>query len=120
MNKNPYESVLEQAIELIYKKYPSLDERFGEAGRQKCYDDNIHHLNYLDSAYSIRDEKVFIDYAVWLNSVLVSRGMKSDHLVDNFIFLKESFSDYREMDSDRKEGYVKYLTCAVEAIQNQG
>ncbi|WP_433742414.1 hypothetical protein [Falsibacillus pallidus] len=119
MNKNPYESVIEQAIELIYKKYPSLDERYGEAGRQKCYDDNVHHLNYLDSAYSIRDEKVFKDYALWLNSVLVSRGMKSDHLIDNFVFLKQSFSDVTTMDSERKKGYVQYLTSAVKSIQEQ-
>jgi hypothetical protein len=64
--------------------YPILEEKYGELGRKKCVEDNYHHFKHLDTAYSLNEEKLFVDYALWLNNILTSRGMKEDHLIDNF------------------------------------
>jgi hypothetical protein len=79
-----YETVIHRSVKEIYVKYPELDEKFGERGREKCYEDNVYHFQYLETSAGLGSSKVFIDYALWLNSVLVSRGMSTDHLIDNF------------------------------------
>ncbi|MGE6755861.1 hypothetical protein ACQKFO_20900 [Rossellomorea sp. NPDC071047] len=113
--ENKYKSVIDEAVERLYERYPELDVKYGEAGRKKCYEDNVHHFNYLESASNVRDSKVFSDYALWLNSVLVSRGMKSDHLIDNFKCIIESLE---KSDVEKGEDFKRYLNGAIESIQN--
>ncbi|WP_409252772.1 hypothetical protein V1502_02250 [Bacillus sp. SCS-153A] len=79
-----YEPVINGAVKEIYVKYPELDAKYGERGRQKCYEDNVYHFQYLETSAGLGSSKIFTDYALWLNSVLVSRGMSTDHLIDNF------------------------------------
>ena len=112
--ENKYKLVIDKAVDKLYERYPELIERFGEPGRKKCYEDNIHHFNYLESAANVGDSKVFSDYALWLNSVLVSRGMKSDHLIDNFICIMESLD---ETDVEKGETFELYLKQAIESIR---
>ncbi|TYS90371.1 hypothetical protein [Rossellomorea aquimaris] len=112
--ENKYKSVIDEAVERLYERYPELDVKYGEAGRKKCYEDNVHHFSYLESASDVRESNVFSDYALWLNSVLVSRGMKSDHLIDNFRCIIESL----EMSGVEKgEDFKLYLNEAIESIQ---
>ena len=111
---NKYKGVIDEAVGKLYDRYPELDEKYGEAGRKKCYEDNIHHFNYLESAADVGESKVFSDYALWLNSVLVSRGMKSDHLIVNFNCIKESLA---EADIERGESFKLYLTQAIDSIR---
>ncbi|OXS64194.1 hypothetical protein N5C46_12695 [Rossellomorea vietnamensis] len=112
--ENKYKHVIDEAVVKLYDRYPELDEKFGEAGRKKCYEDNIHHFNYLESAADVGESKVFSDYALWLNSVLVSRGMKSDHLIDNFKCIMESLEETRV---EKGEAFELYLKQAIESIQ---
>ncbi|MFC7786117.1 hypothetical protein ACFQWC_16615 [Rossellomorea sp. GCM10028870] len=112
--ESKYKSVIEEAVAKLYERYPELDEKYGEVGRKKCYEDNIHHFNYLESASDVGESKVFSDYALWLNSVLVIRGMKSDHLIDNFNCINESL---KECDIEKGEEFKLYLNEAIESIQ---
>ncbi|MGF3104147.1 hypothetical protein [Rossellomorea sp. DUT-2] len=112
--ENKYKSVIDEAVERLYERYPELAVKYGEAGRKKCYEDNVHHFNYLESASDVGESNVFSDYALWLNSVLVSRGMKSDHLIDNFRCIIESL----EMSGVEKgEDFKLYLNEAIKSIQ---
>jgi hypothetical protein len=112
--ENKYKSVIDEAVERLYERYPELAVKYGEVGRKKCYEDNVHHFNYLESASDVRESNVFSDYALWLNSVLVSRGMKSDHLIENFNCIIESL----ETRSVEKGGDFKlYLNEAIKSIQ---
>ncbi|MCR8848839.1 hypothetical protein NQ095_10515 [Rossellomorea sp. SC111] len=113
--ENKFKSVIDEAVVKLYDRYPELDEKYGDAGRKKCYEDNIHHFNYLESAADVGEAKVFSDYALWLNSVLVSRGMKSDHLIDNFNCIMESLEG---TGVEKGETFKFYLKQAIESIQS--
>lgn len=63
---------------------PFWMERYGQRGRQHADQDSLYHLQYLDAALAADDPHVFERYAQWLRSVLVSRGMCSEHLAENF------------------------------------
>lgn len=85
--------IIDQVTEGIYRDYPVLLEKYGEQGRKKCREDNEHHIKHLQTAVSLGDKQFFIDYAHWLNGILTSRGMKTDHLVDNFERLHSAFKN---------------------------
>ncbi|KML34171.1 hypothetical protein [Rossellomorea marisflavi] len=104
--------LIDDVVEKLYKRYPELQDRFGEEGRRKCREDNVHHFNYLQSAADVGEEKVFVDYAVWLNSVLVSRGMKPDHLIDNFVCIQEAIEE-----GEGDERFISYLQAAIRSIR---
>lgn len=110
-----YEEVIGRSVKEIYVKYPELDEKFGERGRQKCYEDNVYHFQYLETSAGLGSAKVFTDYALWLNSVLVSRGMSTDHLIDNFRSIITALEAYPEMGNGDK--FTDHLHQAIYALE---
>lgn len=117
MNKVTMNEIIEEVTEGIYKDYPVLLEKYGELGRQKCREDNEHHIKHLQTAVSMVDEKFFIDYAHWLNGILTSRGMKTEHLVDNFERLQVAFNK-AETEENNKD-YINILKNAIYSLKHK-
>ncbi|TLS34956.1 hypothetical protein FCL54_23090 [Pseudalkalibacillus caeni] len=109
--------MIDEITEGIYQDYPELLERYGERGREKCREDNQHHFHQLHTAYKMKNDQFFIDYANWLNGVLTSRGMKSEHLIDNFNRIKKSV--WKEEQSDEQEAYIHMLQKANESLSKE-
>lgn len=66
---------------------PFWEARFGARGRRYSEEDGRYHLTYLAQALSAGeagDAGVLCSYAQWLRTVLVSRGMCSLHLAENY------------------------------------
>lgn len=76
--------VAAETAKSIYTAYPDLWERFGEKGFIHTEKDNHHHLDHLETAFSMEDEAIFLDYAKWLETVLQSRGVETALIIDNF------------------------------------
>ena len=72
----------QRVLDHMYEN-PFWMERYGERGRRFANEDSLHHINYLDQALAGGDAAVFTRYAQWLRTVLVSRGMCSEHLAEN-------------------------------------
>lgn len=73
----------QRALDAMYMD-PFWDARFGGRGRLHADEDSAYHVRYLLEALRRDDPRIMIRYAVWLRSVLVTRGMCSAHLDDNF------------------------------------
>lgn len=114
MKQELISSMIVEIVEGIYEAYPILAEKYGELGRHKCVEDNYHHFKHLDTAYSLKEEKLFIDYALWLNNVLTSRGMKEDHLIDNFQRISNALHSQQ---SNEAVCYKQYLNSAIETLE---
>ncbi|PMC40681.1 hypothetical protein CJ195_02905 [Bacillus sp. UMB0899] len=115
MKKEIVEEIIDEVVEGIYVSFPSLAEKYGEIGRKKCVEDNHHHFKHLDTAFSLNEEKIFTDYALWLNNVLTSRGMKEDHLIDNFDRIRQALHTHQ---SDEAVKYKQYLQSAIATLEN--
>ncbi|NUO51710.1 MAG: hypothetical protein HOV80_22880 [Polyangiaceae bacterium] len=74
-------------LERVYED-PFWDARFGKRGRYHTERDGKYHLDYLVQALSANAPSVMVDYARWLRSVLVTRGMCSLHLAENFALFR--------------------------------
>ncbi|AYC30664.1 hypothetical protein [Paenisporosarcina cavernae] len=107
--------VIEHVVQGIYDTYPELLERYGETGRIRCEEDNHHHLDHLESAATIQDEQVFLHYTEWLSSLLTARGMKNEHIIDNFERLKHGF---KLVDFAEKEAFIMLLDKGIARLQN--
>lgn len=78
-----------RVIEQMYE-HPFWIERFGGRGQRHAGRDGDFHIQYLCEAVASGDDGVFVRYARWLREVLVTRGMCSRHLADNFRLLAEA------------------------------
>jgi hypothetical protein len=76
--------MIDEITEGMYEAYPELLDKYGEQGKRKCREDNGHHFRHLETAYQVNNDQIFVDYAIWLNGILVRHGMQPDHLIDNF------------------------------------
>ena len=83
---------LSQAVLDRMYENPFWMERFGERGRRFADEDSDHHVRYLDQALAADDPAIFEKYARWLRAVLVSRGMCSEHLAENFRLLGQEIA----------------------------
>lgn len=72
---------------------PFWGERFGVRGRLKARADARYHISYLIEALVTDDAARFVTYAQWLRDVLVSRGMCSLHLEQEFVRLAAAIAD---------------------------
>ena len=84
----------QHVLDRMYEN-PFWMQKYGERGRRFADEDSLFHLKYLDQALAANDRAVFQKYAKWLRSVLVSRGMCSEHLGENFSLLAEAIAARR-------------------------
>lgn len=95
---------------------PFWIERFGERGRHHTEQDGKFHLSYLAEALTTEDAGIMDRYARWLRSVLVSRGMCTRHLAENFERLERAIAD----EVADAEPAVRLLQGAREALRYEG
>lgn len=111
MTPEAKEKIADMALQEIYEAFPWLDEKFGENGRIRTKEDNIHHLNYLETAYILKDEMYFTDYALWLENVLNSRNVSTNIIIDNFERLQRLISKHSF--GEEKTYYSLYLEKGI-------
>jgi len=71
---------------------PFWAARFGDRGRRHARADGDFHMKYLAEALESNSVVVFENYARWLRELLVSRGMCSRHLAENFTRLADAIA----------------------------
>jgi hypothetical protein len=90
-------------------------ERFGQRGLEHSQQDGRFHVSYLVQALIASDPGVLTRYAVWLRSVLTTRGMCTRHLAENFERLARATQE-QVFDSARA---VEYLRAAGAALLDE-
>ncbi|HTV24103.1 MAG TPA: hypothetical protein VMG12_35670 [Polyangiaceae bacterium] len=73
----------QRAIAEMYQN-PFWQERFGAYGREMSDKDSQFHVSYVVQALVASEPAVLTNYARWLQTLLVSRGMCSRHIDENF------------------------------------
>ncbi|MGG3804182.1 hypothetical protein [Metabacillus fastidiosus] len=112
-----YHLIVNKVTDMIYEREPSLLERFGDKGKEKCREDNHHHMKQLESACELNQSVFFTDYAVWFNGILTKHGMKTEHLIDNFKIIQKVLLEAEDMDKEKTETYRLYLSEAIAVLE---
>jgi hypothetical protein len=82
----------QRVLDEMYEN-PFWMERYGARGRSFANEDSLHHIAYVDQALASADPLIFERYARWLRTVLVTRGMCTEHLAENFRLLARAIAD---------------------------
>ncbi|MCG1021840.1 hypothetical protein [Sutcliffiella horikoshii] len=107
--------IVNKVVSTMYRDFPYLEERFGAKGKERTIEDNFYHFLYLHTAYKLKDTQTFVEYTLWLNSVLVSRGLKTDMIIYNFEKIQESMPGL--LDREVEESFLTYLNEGILALK---
>jgi len=100
-----------RAIVEMYQN-PFWQERFGARGREMSDKDSEFHISYLIQALIASQPDVLTRYARWLQTLLVSRGMCSRHIDENFERLARAIGD----EISEPEPALELLRAARQAL----
>jgi hypothetical protein len=100
-----------RAIAEMYQN-PFWQERFGARGREMSDQDSQFHLSYLIQALTASQPEVLTRYARWLQTLLVSRGMCSRHIDENFERLARAIGEQ----ISEPEPAIELLRAARQAL----
>ncbi|REL29134.1 cobalamin-binding protein [Rhodohalobacter sp. SW132] len=87
------EELAGRITELHFNNNPGLEKRYGEAGRKKCFDDAVYHLNYLIEAIRLNSRQLFNHYLEWAWHMLEARNIPQEDLVENIGYIKKAISE---------------------------
>ena len=77
------EDLAREIVERHWKLRPALEQRYGEKGRTKCFEDARYHLRYLSEAVGAREPALFVHYVRWAKTMLLARNIPVEDLVAN-------------------------------------
>lgn len=79
--------------ELHFSKNPDLEKKYGERGRQRCFEDAIYHIDYLVEAVRMDSTELFNHYLEWAWYMLEARNIPREDLVSNLGYIKQAISE---------------------------
>ncbi|PYZ96133.1 hypothetical protein CR205_17355 [Alteribacter lacisalsi] len=115
ISKETEEQIAEKMTDRFYEEYGEMLKKFGDRGRHHTKNDNKHHLKYLKTSAKLDNKEMFVDYATWLNTVLVSRNVPTELLIKNFQWLVEEFENMDEPPVH----YIETLHLALKELREK-
>jgi len=81
----------ERAVLRYWLRQPGVAERYGDKGRQRCVEDMLYTLVYLEAATKIGNMELFRNYITWLRSIFICFNIDVDDLTGTLETLQEIF-----------------------------
>jgi methanogenic corrinoid protein MtbC1 len=82
--------------EQVYIQHSALYERLGANAKEACREDLQFHLEFLRPVLEFGLLQPMVDYLQWLNNVLTSRAIPTEHLNQSLDWLAEFFAQHME------------------------
>jgi MerR family transcriptional regulator, light-induced transcriptional regulator len=109
-------ALAEEILNNQYQRQPELAQRYTETQRQACLWDIQYTLGYLSQSLEYISPALFIDYAVWLYTVLHNRGLPAEDLTTNLSSMGLVLRGHFPQHAGEIEQF--YLQPALQAIQS--
>ena len=74
----------------MYEEDPSLLERFGATGRERCLEDVRFTVEHLVPAVDLGDPEMFAKYVRWLDGLLRARKVETRHVRRSLELVEEA------------------------------
>jgi MerR family transcriptional regulator, light-induced transcriptional regulator len=81
----------ERAVRRFWLRQPRVAARYGDKGRQRCVEDMLYTLVYLEAATATGSKELFRDYITWLRSIFICFNIDVDDLTGTLETLQEIF-----------------------------
>lgn len=73
-------TVAHACVEEQYQRDPTLESRYGDAGRSRCRQDAAHHLRHLAEALALGSPELLHEYVNWTRELLAALGIPEQDL----------------------------------------
>jgi methanogenic corrinoid protein MtbC1 len=108
------EDLAREIVERHWKLRPYLEERYGEKGRTKCFEDARYHLRYLSEAVGAREPALFVHYVTWAKTMLAARNIPVEDLVANLEVMLDVLG--KQLPSSMQTRAVDYVKSAIGSL----
>lgn len=102
--------------ELHYKHHPELEKKYGKRGREKCYEDAVYHITYVEQAIRVNSSVLFSNYLNWARTMLKERGIPERDLIQSMAFMKEAIQ--KKLSDDDTQKLVEFIDIGLESLHN--
>lgn len=103
--------------QLHFEKHPELLERYGPAGKERCFEDAVYHLEFLIEALKMDHREMYGNYILWAAAMLGSRNIPKSDLENNLQYLLESLQD--ELGKDLSDQVKPFIEHAQEKLNQK-
>ncbi len=104
----PLNQLAKKVFDRQFELDPILEQEYDGRQKRLMFNDILYNLGYLDTAMKFNDERIFIDYAVWIYQLLcylmknLDRTRIKDHMVLHYRILNEALSAVLPVDEAQK------------------
>ncbi len=102
---------------LHFERNPELMERYGAAGKVRCYEDAVYHLNFLSEALTMNLPDMYANYILWAAAMLKSRNIPENDLHDNLNFVQQAIHEI--LGSGLSAVTIEYINAAKEKLNEE-
>lgn len=110
-----------------FKRDPKLEIELDERRKKLMYDDVVYNISYLFTAVHFKDEKLFIDYSIWIYRLLCNimkdfnRNRIMEQMIDHYYIMHEIIeSKLRgELEEDELSLCLEYLEKAIDTTRKE-
>jgi MerR family transcriptional regulator, light-induced transcriptional regulator len=108
-----YQILGQHIVDSHYQINPALEERYGETGKQKCIDDAVIHLTYLQQAIDNDSAELFEDYIRWAKTLFEGINLPLSHLKEHLEVLQVTLSKLVEPKIAQKASQIIAMAALV-------
>jgi methanogenic corrinoid protein MtbC1 len=87
------EELAKHITQLHFQHNPGLLDRYGAAGKVRCYEDAVFHLNFLAESMTMNLPDMYANYILWTSAMLKSRNIPENDLHDNLDFVQQAIDE---------------------------
>lgn len=114
--KEARDELAQVITELHFQHHPELEKKYGERGRQRCHEDAVFHIKYLEQATQVNSSVLFSSYLDWARTMLNERGIPEKDLLQNLAFMKEAIQ--KLLPDDDAQSLVEFIDIGLDFLQS--
>lgn len=103
--------------EMHFGQHPELEDRYGKKGREKCYEDAVYHLNYLEQAVRFDSKTLFGNYLFWARTMLRKMNIPEHDLDDSITFMKKAVR--QKLPEETSDSLIRFIEQTQKSMQVQ-
>jgi hypothetical protein len=88
------EALADAVTQALYDDMPELQAKYGDAGREKCREDQRYTIEHLIPAVDLMQPDLFASYVRWLDTMLRARNVATRELVRSLELLERVVRDH--------------------------
>jgi MerR family transcriptional regulator, light-induced transcriptional regulator len=102
---------------LHFDRNPGLLKRYGSAGKERCHEDAVFHLDFLTEALKMEHRGMYANYILWAAAMLENRNVTKSDLLDNLEYILQAFK--KILGENAAAAIEPYIAHAKEELQKK-